>query len=213
MKQIYHPDKSREMQLLLWLVPTVAEFAFYILITLLTVVIINTDFIRHYLLIPANFSLQTALLGSIEKSLARLVGDQMSATIITTAFWALIGIIVYVILKLFGNFSSELGNDLVITRYMHPRGADTYSPLKSFVLRILFHVFMAVLFVLYINFFIGQMVPFFSTTLATLPSRWSDSSYLFTLGKVALIELVALHVFVILSRLLVLRKRVFGLGA
>lgn len=211
MKQIYHPGKSRSTQLILWFLPTAVEFVFYILITLLTVIVINTEFIRSYLLVPENFSLQTALLGSLERALTGLVGGRAAATIITAGFWSLIGILVYMILKLFGNFSSELGNDLVVTRYMHPRGDDTYSPIKSLLLKIMVHVFMAAVFVLYINFFIGQLMPFISSSLAGLPAHWSELTYLLAVGKIIIIEIFALHVFVVLSRLLLLRKRVFGL--
>ncbi len=144
--------------------------------------------------------------------LTGLIGAHASATLITATFWAMVGILVYLALWLFGNFSNVLSNDIVMTKYMHPRGDDTYFPLKRLLLRILFHTAMAVLFVLYINFFIGQLLPFFSDSFNGIPSHWSDISFLLTAGKVMLIEVFALHIFVVLSRLLLLRKRVFGLN-
>ncbi len=212
MKQINHESQSKAALLLQWLLPTTIEVAIYILITLITVVVFNTDFIRDFLLVPENFSLQTALLGSVEKWLAKLVGENIAATLITGIFWAIVGIAVYFALRVFGNFSQVLGNDLMVTRYMHPRGDDTYSPLKALFLRIVFHVIFAIVFVLYINFFINRLLSYFSDNLAGIPFNWSDASNLLSLGKIILVEIAALHIFVVLTRLLLLRKRVFGSG-
>lgn len=185
----------------------------YFCLAIVTLLTINTQAVRSFLLIPDDFSLQTALLGSIEHWLAGIIGEQLAATLITGLFWGLIGIIVYFLIRVFGNFSNELGSDLVITRYMHPRGDDTYSPLKALMLRIFFHVVIAACMVLYINFFISQLLPLISDTLSGITAHWNNASYLYAAGKIVVIEMLSLHILVVFVRLLLLRKRVFGLSA
>ncbi len=212
MKNLNNYKNHPRNQVVSWVLPTAVEIFIYVILAAMTIVALNSDFIRSYLLIPDSFSLQTALLGSLEDYLADLIGTKMAATVITGTFWALVGVIVYAVLRIFGNFSSELSNDLVVTKYMHPQGDDTYYPLKRLLLRVVFHILMAILVVVYINLFIGQFLPYLSGSLAGISVNWNDIPSLLEIAKIVLIEIAALHLFVILTRLLVLRRRVFGFG-
>ncbi len=203
-------SKRQAVQALLWLLPSAIEISVYVLMALALLAISNFNFISDFLLIPADFSFKEALLGSLENLLAELVGTQMAATLITGIFWGIVGMLVYVFIWLFGNFSTELSNDLAITKYVHPRGSDTYSPLKGLVFRLLFHIFTIVILLVYINVLITVFLPLWTTRYSGLIDLWPQQEAIIRASLAILSQVLALHILTIFVRLLLFRKRVFG---
>lgn len=209
MKPYYSNYKTTITQTLIWLLPTVVEIAVYALLALITLALSNIDFITEFLLLPPDFSLKTAVLGSVEELLAQLFGQRTAATLITGIFWGVVGMIVYVLIWLFGNFSTELSNDLALSRFMHPRGADTYSPLKGFLFRLIFQFFIGVLVVIYLNLLITVMLPVWATRYNIAVDMWPHAGSIWVILLTLATQVLALHLLTVLFRLLLLRKRIF----
>ena len=207
-----HTDKNPAKQALRWLLPTVLEVSIYLLIALLTMLLSNIGLLQDMFLMPKNSSISTAVLSSSENLLAGLVGPQAAATLITAIFWGAIGMGVYVFIWLFKNFSTELSNDLSISRYIHPRGSDTYLPLKSLFLRLVFQFFIGFLAFLYISATIKIILPLITSKYQAVAGNWTDPKLTIEATSALIMEILVLHVFTILLRLLLLKKRVFGLN-
>lgn len=189
--------------------PTVIEIAVYAFLALFTLAVSNIEAINNFLLIPADFSFKTAILGSLEDLLAQLVGERAAATLITGLFWGLIGMLVYLFLWLFSNFSTEFSNDLAMSKFMHPKGVDRFSALKGLVFRLIFQICIGILFVVYLNMLITVFLPLWSTRYNNGVDAWPDLAAIGGLILTLLSEVLAFHILTVLLRLLLLRKRLF----
>lgn len=210
MKTTTSSQKNSAIHALIWLLPTPVEAFVYVLIALVTLAVSNIDVIKQFFFISSSTGLKEAILGSLESLLTGFLGAKTAATLVTGIFWGIVGMIVYVLLWLLGNFSTELSNDLAITRFMHPKGTDTYEPLKRLVLKLVFHVFVIILIIVYSNLLITVLLPIWATEYAELIDHWPQSDYIWVAAGAFAAHFFALHLIVILFRLLVLRKRVFG---
>lgn len=211
MKITTSSQSNSVVQALIWLLPTPVEALIYILLALATLGVSNIEAINQFFFLSSDVGFKEAILGSLETLLKTILGEETAATLVTGLFWGVVGMAVYVFIWLFGNFSTELSNDLAITRFMHPRGADTYEPLKALLLRLVFHVFVAILLVIYGNLLITVLLPIWTNEYANLYDFWPQTDYIQAALKAFVTQLLGLHIVVILVRLLLLRKRVFGL--
>lgn len=197
------------LQALLWLLPTPVETILYVLVAGITVAFGNIETLRAFFYISDQIGFRTAILGSLDNLLAQVLGEQAAFTLVTAAFWGVIGMSVYVLIWLLGNFSTELSNDLIIRKFMHPRGADTYEPLKWLILKLVFHIFVILLMVFYLHLFVTVLLPGWMNQYAELVRYWPSSEHIYGFLKTFLSQMLGLHVIVVLCRLLLLRKRVF----
>lgn len=201
--------RSTAIRAFLWLLPTAVEVALYTVLALITLAVSNIDFISEFLLIPPEFSLKTAILGSLEEFIARLIGEEMAATLITGIFWGIVGMAVYVLIWLLGNFSTEFTNDLTLSKYMHPKGVDRYSPLKRLLLRVIFHLFIGLCIIIYINLLIAVMLPMWAARYSAAIDVWPELAGVGTILWTVITQILVLHFLTVLFRLLLLRKRIF----
>jgi hypothetical protein len=141
----------------------------------LTLAVSNAGFLRSFVFLPESFQLKSAILDSLNNLVTRLVGDQIARSAIVAIFWALVGLVVYLLIWLVLNFSGELGNDLAITKYVHPRNVDTHSPLRDFVSRVSFQFVTLCVFIFYINLVIGTLLPYFGGLFRTAINDWPSS--------------------------------------
>lgn len=193
----------------LWVLPTPLEIFIYVFITAVAFALSNVSFIRDVLFAPSDFNLQTAVLGSINDLLQRLVGERIAASLSLAFFWGLVGMLVYVVLWLGQNFSTEFSNDLAMTKYVHPRGADPASPLRNFISLTMFRIVIFIIFVFYINLCIRVLVPLWLTQFRDVIQNWPKSEYFLDAAMAAAGQIVMLHGTVVFARLLFLRKRLF----
>ena len=204
-------SKSNVMkQITWWLLPSTIELCAYAVIAVGTLLVSNVSAVQKFFMVAQDIDLRLAVLGSIEAVLAGLLGPSAAAALITGAFWALVGMLVYVLLWLAINFSTELTNDLAISRYLHPKGSNTLSPLMHLFLRILFQLLVATLLFFYVNFLLQGLVPMLTASYAGTFDDWPAAANI--VGSVAAIfgQVAGMHVATVLIRLVVLRKRVFG---
>lgn len=203
-------QKSKFMALLTWLLPSGSEWVIGITFTFVTLAVSNSVVFRDMIFVPQDFQVKTAALDSLSTLIESVFGDQIARSGVVAIFWAIVGLLVYILIWLGLNFSNELGNDLAVTKYVHPRNIDTHSPLRDLISKILFQFVALFVLIFYINLMVGTLLPYiggmFKTTIQQWPSKISTKYAIF--GFVA--EIVALHAFVVLVRALTLRKRIFG---
>ena len=203
-------QKSKFMALLAWLLPSGSEWVIGTTFTFVTLAVSNSVLFRDIIFVPQDFQIKTAALDSLSTLIEAVFGDQIARSGVVAIFWALVGLFVYILIWLGLNFSNELGNDLAVTKYVHPRNIDTHSPLRDLISKIIFQVVALFVLIFYINLMVGTLLPYiggmFKTAVEQWPSAISTKYAIYGL----LVELLVLHVFVVLVRVLTLRKRVFG---
>lgn len=194
---------------LLWLTPTVTEIAIYLFITFFTVVLSSQDFVNNLLFATGDFNPIREGIGSIDRLLERIVGEKVAGSLSLGIFWGLVGLIVNLLWWLGSNFSTELNNDLVFSKYVHPKDADPKSHLREFVEKAIIRTIVAVIGIVYINFVLSQWLP-------RITQRYNDVLNDFSIAKdwkLLIItigaQVLMLHIFVVLTRIILLRKQVF----
>lgn len=201
--------KKRIQHLLLWLLPSGIEVAFYVFITAVTFLVSGLDIVKELLFVSGDFNpIRSAILW-IDTILQNFVGEKIAGSLSLAIFWGIIGLIVNLIWWLGSNFSTELSNDLVFSRYVHPRNTDPKSPLREFVERTFIRTTVAIIGIIYINFFLSQGLPRVSANFAEVIKNWSTSKEYMNIIINVVAEIMMLHMFVILTRLLLLRKQIF----
>lgn len=193
----------------LWILPTPLEVFIYVFITAIAFTVSNVSFIKDVLFAPTEFNLQTAVLGSINDLLQRLVGEHIAASLSLAFFWGLVGMLAYVVLWLGQNFSTELSNDLAMTKYVHPRGADPVSPLRNFISLTIFRIVIFIILVFYLNLCVRVLLPLWLTQYRDVIQNWPKSEYFLDAALAAVSQIIMLHGTVVFARLLFLRKRLF----
>jgi hypothetical protein len=116
---------------------------------------------------------------------------------------------VYVLIWLFQNFSTELSNDLAMSKYVVPRGGDPQSPVRDFLQLTAFRVIIVILFIFYINLAVRVFFPHQLQAYRDLLQHWPQTKFLITAAIAAIGQMITMHGFVVFSRLLFLRKRLF----
>ncbi len=168
----------------------------------------NLGSLRDLFYLPPDFDLYQIVTNFITDTLTGWFGEQSAATLMTGLFWALLGGLIYIVIWIGLNFTIELQNDLVVTRYRHPKGVDTLSPLKHFVLLSIYRSFVGVITIMYVAWLLWQQLPPWLNELGLLTTYWKTPDYMLRFATGILGHMLALHVLVILVRLLLLRKRV-----
>lgn len=203
-------EQSKIKQTLLWLMPTGIEIAMYVFITCVTFVLSSVEMFKNALYFTEDFNPIRAGISYIDLLLQNFVGDRIAGSLSLAIFWGAVGLLVNVIWWLGSNFSTELSNDLVFSRYVHPKDTDPSSQLKLFIERTVVRAVVAIIFILYLNYFFRSGITGISNSYSDIISSWSEEKkiglILFTIVK----EVFMLHLFVILSRLLLLRKKIFN---
>ena len=202
--------KKQFKNLLYWILPSGTELVMFTGLSFITLTLSNAPFLKSVLYLPKDFQLTTATLNSINNLLVKVFGEDASRFGVVSFFWALVGAGVYVLIWLAINFSEELGNDLAVTKYIHPKNIDTHSPLLNMLSRISFQFVALCLFFLYVNILIGALLPYVGEAFRTSITRWPNIASLYYGFLGIILEILALHTAVVLLRSLTLRKRIFG---
>ena len=96
------------------------------------------------------------------------------------------------------------------SKYVHPSGVDPQSQIQDFSKKIALRTAVAVIGLLYFNFFISTGLPYVNQSYSKVINNWSTNKDFKTLIIAVTIEILLLHVFVVLTRVMLLRKRVFS---
>jgi hypothetical protein len=199
--------KSNLQLMLLWMIPSGTESIIFGSISLFTLVVSNVSFVRTYIGAPSGFQFRDATLGSINSVLEQFAGGGVTRSGVVIIFWALVGLVVYALIWLLINFSTELGNDVALTKYAHPRNVDTSSPLRDFISRTIFRVAVFAVLLFYLIFFWNSILPHCVDLFRTTIEDWPEVSAFISAAVGLIIEFISLHFFVVLLRMLLLKRR------
>ncbi len=195
---------------LLWLIPTWVELAVYLFITFFTVFLCSQDFINGLLYASGDFNPIRAGIASIDGLLQHFLGEKVSGSISLALFWGTVGLVVNLIWWLGSNFSTELNNDLVFSKYVHPKDSDPKSQLREFIEKTAIRTTVAVVIIVYINFVLSQGLPRLTHRFADILKHWTFAGQWKRMLLAIIGEVIMLHLFVVLTRVILLRKQVFS---
>ena len=202
--------KQQITQTLLWLLPTGIETALYAFFSFITIILSISSSIKNFLYFSGGFNPISAATDSINQLLVHFIGERIAGSLSLAIFWGLIGLLINVLWWVFSNFSTELNNDLVFSSYVHPRSSDPRQPLKEFIEKSAIRVSVGIVLVFYLNFVISSAIPAIISRYSLVISDWSKHRHILTAILTFVFEILVFHVFVILVRLLTLRKQVFS---
>ncbi len=202
--------KNRITQILIWLTPTTLEVCLYLFIGVATIALSNISLVRDVLYATGDFNPIGSAVDSITQLLERLVGERVAGSLSLAIFWGLVGLVINGLWWVASNFSTELNNDLVFSNYVHPKNYDPKSPLREFLSRSIFRAAMAIVFFFYINFVVREALPHLTTRFNQIIAHWDKHKTISGLIFGVLAEILMLHTFVVLTRLMLLRKQVFN---
>lgn len=194
---------------ILWILPSGIEIALYIFIAVVTLAASSMDVVRSLLFVSGDFNPIRSGIASVDALLQHFVGEKVAGSLSLGIFWAIVGLIVNVLWWIGSNFSTELSNDLVFSKYVHPRDTDPRAHLREFVQRTVIRTTVAIIAIVYINFYFSQGLPRVTANYADVINKWSTYKDIKTIIFTSLAQIVMLHVFVVLTRLILLRKQIF----
>ena len=197
-------------QAFFWLMPNGIEILIYIFITGATLILSGVDRLKDLLFVSGDFNPIRLGISGIDLLLTRLVGEKLAGTLSLAIFWALVGVVVNLIWWAGSNVTTEINEDLEFSKYVHPSGVDPQSQIQDFSKKIALRTAVAVIGLLYFNFFISTGLPYVNQSYSKVINNWSTNKDFKTLIIAVTIEILLLHVFVVLTRVMLLRKRVFS---
>ena len=197
-------------QAFFWLMPNGIEILIYIFITGATLILSGVDRLKDLLFVSGDFNPIRLGISGIDLLLTRLVGEKLAGTLSLAIFWALVGVVVNLIWWAGSNVTTEINEDLEFSKYVHPSGVDPQSQIQDYSKKIALRTAVAVIGLLYFNFFISAGLPYVNQSYSKVINNWSTNKDFKTLIIAVTIEILLLHVFVVLTRVMLLRKRVFS---
>lgn len=205
-------NTSREniKQVIFWLMPNGIEILIYLFITGATLILSGVDRLKDLLFVSGDFNPIRLGISGIDILLTSLVGEKLAGTLSLAIFWALVGVVVNLIWWAGSNVTTEINEDLEFSKYVHPSGVDPQSQIHDFSKKIALRTAVAVIGLLYFNYFISTGLPHVNQSYSKVINNWSTNKDIKTLLIAIATEILLLHVFVVLTRVMLLRKRVFS---
>jgi hypothetical protein len=205
-------NTSREniKQAIFWLMPNGIEILIYLFITGATLILSGVDRLKDLLFVSGDFNPIRLGISGIDILLTSLVGEKLAGTLSLAIFWALVGVVVNLIWWAGSNVTTEINEDLEFSKYVHPSGVDPQSQIHDFSKKIALRTAVAVIGLLYFNYFISTGLPHVNQSYSKVINNWSNNKDIKTLLISIATEILLLHVFVVLTRVMLLRKRVFS---
>lgn len=193
-----------------WLLPTWFELLLYSTIAAITATVSSIKLEEQFPYLNIGFDIKQPVLDYINAILENILGTEIAATLATGVFWGLVGVLVYIIFWLISNFSAEVTNDLAIRKYVHPEGTDPNYSIKALVERSFFRLVCVIVLVFYLNTVTQVFYPWWTEAYAGLAKDWTNGMAIRAAVLMLLLQIFSLHAIAVLSRLTLLRKRVFG---
>jgi hypothetical protein len=159
--------------------------------------------IQQYLQIPRDVNFGRMFTNWLDNLLVSTIGQSNTETLVVGAFWAFVGLGVYLLLRGIARFITELGDGVDERNYMWPKGTSRNLALREAVERILFRTlaFIAMLFVV--------LVPLARLVGGPVFEDFIGPSIPLQLAFWAFFLWFTMHIAVIMLRLVVLRPRLF----
>jgi len=134
-----------------FLLPSLAYSAFYLFVSLLTLLMLNSQHIWRYFSSHdlAGQSLGQAI-GQNAKGVQSFFSRISEGRILQILFWALIGIFIYILVWFIRNILLSVRNDIVADEYIHPHAYNRANYWHSVIGRKVFFTFSALVLVGYV---------------------------------------------------------------
>lgn len=189
-----------------WLVPSGTQVAVYVFIVFFTAVLCSQETINELFFSQNDFNPIRGIIGYIDTALQKIAGEKVAGALSLGIFWGAIGLLVNFIWWVGSSFSTELSNDLVFSKYVHPRGADQKAPIREFVIRAAIRAIAGIAGILYLNFVISSGLPSIADRFAEIFNDWDLGLQWQSLLIAIFLELIMLHGIVVLTRVMLLRR-------
>jgi hypothetical protein len=197
-------NKTKLQNYLSLFIPSALGMVFYVFLAGLTIVLNQFNFIKHFLELPQSLQVSRAVAGWADKVLTTTIGESRTEALVVGLFWALVGLVVYMFLRGLARFIIELDDDISVRRYVWPKGADRYRPLRILAEQAVFRL----------SALIALAIVIFGPLAAVL----SGPVFIDFIGDNQVLQYVIWfltgvllwHIIVILLRLLALRARLLG---
>lgn len=190
--------------------PTAVQAVVYVMVVALTVFLSSQDFIDKILFATGDFNPIRSGIGSVDFLLTRLIGEKLSGSLSLAVFWGAVGLIVNLLWWLGSNFSSELNNNLVYSKYVHPKDVNAQAQLQDFIKRTAIRTSVAVIGLIYGNYVISSGLPGIAERFSDITGNWDIEANWASLALTIALELLMLHMVVVLTRVVLLRKKVIN---
>ena len=186
------------------LTPSATGIILYVFLAALNMVLDQFEMIKKVLQIPQNVEFTRMLASGADRLLSSAIGETRTETLVVGIFWAAVGLIVYVFLHGLSRIAVELDDDLVARRYIWPKGADRYAPLRVLEQQIIFRgaAIVGLIFVLF--------GPLAAVLHGPILKEFIGPSLIMQYVFWFLASVLTWHIVVILLRLITLRARLFG---
>lgn len=204
----HHQSKARLIAA--WTMPTAVQAVVYVMVVALTVFLSSQDFIDKILFATGDFNPIRSGIGSVDFLLTRLIGEKLSGSLSLAVFWGAVGLIVNLLWWLGSNFSSELNNNLVYSKYVHPKDVNAQAQLQDFIKRTAIRTTVAVIGLVYGNYVISSGLPGIAERFSDITGNWDIAPNWGSLILTIALELLMLHMVVVLTRVVLLRKKVIN---
>lgn len=192
-----------------WIAPDAVNFLVYSVVIFLTFLFSNLSGIQNLFKYT---DIKNSTLEAITNYLDRFLPENLAANMATFIFWAFIGLIVYLVIFFIANFTTDLKDDLSVDKYVYPQGVDKYGRLKNFIFQNTERIFGIFVLIFYLNLIFDHFLPRWTYTYNQAVAEWPiDKELSVKILLTFLAEFIFLHVFIILMRLILMRKRVLGL--
>jgi hypothetical protein len=169
-----------------------------------TIVLNQFESIRQFLRLPDVAVLLRAVAVWLDTILTTVLGEARTNVVVVGAFWAIVGLGVYVFLRGLARFISELDDDIVVRRYVWPKGADRTRPLRIMFERTAFRLIALAALALVV------FGPLAATLRGPVLARLTGGTMVVEFIVWFLASLLLWHLVVVLLRLVALRLRLTG---
>jgi hypothetical protein len=126
------------------------------------------------------------------------------------AFWALVGLVIWILLNNSASLFSEIGEDLQEVTYTGSQPQHNHSALVQTFKQAMYHIAILVIISVYVVFFWTIVLPWLIAVYITGVGSTFTASGLLAIAAAIYMMMLALHILTILFRLLFLRTRLFG---
>ena len=92
---------------------------------------------------------------------------------------------------------------------VHPKDTDPREQLREFAIRTVIRTIVAISGIVYVNFFLSDGLPRVTTRYALIIASWSERQQYLAAVTTILSQILMLHIFIVIARLLLLRKKAF----
>lgn len=150
MKPLQSHNSQSRGSLISFIIPGPIQILLYILSGLIILALINARAVWEYLYkdpVGQQRAVDLFANGSANKPASGLLSSSLPARISQILVWTIIGIIIYSVIWFIKNLFNNIRNDIVADEYVHPKNYNRAGYWRSILLRKVFFVFTATVFV------------------------------------------------------------------